>query len=28
MYNYETLTLTAHGDINDYNDFYWFVVTS
>ena len=28
LYNYETLTLTAHGDINDYNDFYWFVITS
>jgi len=28
MYGYETLTLTAHGDIADYNDFYWFVVTS
>ena len=28
MYGYETLTLTAKGDVNDYNDFYWFVLTS
>ena len=28
MYGYETLTLTAKGDVNDYNDFYWFIITS